>query len=143
MRRLFLHTGYLMALEASDDQHDQQASAYWHNASRSLPRLVTTSYDFDEVVTFFNGRNRHAKAMEIGRLLLESPSVKLIHVDEPLFHEAWRYLIQYSDKSYSLTDYASFVVMKRPRIRTALTFDQHFVQAGFEREPESQRTVLS
>jgi uncharacterized protein len=143
MRKLFVDTGYLIALEASDDQHHQQASAYWQNLSRSLPRLVTSSYVFDEVVTFFNSRNRHAKAVEIGKLLLESPSVTLIHIDERLFHEAWRYFIQHSDKSYSLTDCASFVLMKRLRIRTALTFDQHFVQAGFDRKPESQSTVLA
>lgn len=85
----------------------------------------------------FNSRNRHAKAVEIGKVLLESPSVKLIHIDEPLFHGAWRYFIQHSDKSYSLTDCASFIVMKKLRIRTALTFDQHFLQAGFERKPEN------
>lgn len=143
MRKLFLDTGYLIVLEASDDQHHQQASAYWQNLSKSLPPLATTSYVFDEVATFFNSRNRHPKAVEIGKLLLESPSIKLIHIDEILFQEAWRYFIQHSDKSYSLTDCASFVLMKRLRIRTALTFDQHFVQAGFLREPESQSTVLA
>ena len=142
MRKLFLDTGYLIALEASDDQYHQQALAHWQNLSRALPQLVTTSYVFDEVVTFFNSRNRHAKAVEIGKLLLESPSVKLVHIDESLFHEAWRYFIQHSDKSYSLTDCASFVVMKRLRIRTALTFDQHFVQAGFDRVPETGSSIL-
>lgn len=68
-------------------------------------------------------------------LLLESPSVKMVHIGEPLFHEAWKYFIQHADKLYSLADCASFVVMKRQRVRVALTFDQHFVQAGFERNP--------
>lgn len=143
MRKLFLDTGYLIALEASDDQYHQQALAYWQDLSRALPQPVTTSYVFDEVVTFFNSRNRHAKALEIGKLLLESPSVKLVYIDESLFHEVWRYSIQHSDKSYSLTDCASFVVMKRLRIRTALTFDQHFVQAGFDRVPETGSSILA
>jgi uncharacterized protein len=101
-----------------------------------MPRLITTSYVFDEVVTFFNSRKRHAKAVEIGNLLLASPSVQLIHVNETLFHEAWEYFIQHSDKSYSLTDCVSFTVMRRLRLRTALSFDEHFVQAGFRKEPE-------
>ena len=29
MRRLFLDTGYLIALEAADDQHHQIASSHW------------------------------------------------------------------------------------------------------------------
>jgi len=136
MKRLLLDTSYLIALEAADDQHHEEAIVHWRSLSRPLPSLITTSYIFDEVVTFFNSRNRHAKAVEIGRLLLESPSVELVHIDEVLFRETWRYFTQHSDKSYSLTDCASFVVMKRLRVRGALTFDKHFAQAGFERKPE-------
>lgn len=135
MKRLFLDTSYLVALEAADDQHHENASVHWQKLSRSLPLLITTSYVFDEVVTFFNSRNRHTKAVEIGGLLLESPSVELVHVDEALFREAWRYFTRHSDKSYSLTDCVSFVLMKRLRVRAALTFDKHFTRAGFERKP--------
>jgi len=42
---------------------------------------------------------------------------------------------RHHDKRYSLTDCISFVVMKRMKLKTALAFDQHFVQAGFERIP--------
>jgi predicted nucleic acid-binding protein len=135
MKRLFLDASYLIALEAADDQHHEEASVHWQSLSDSLPTLITTSYVFDEVVTFFNCRKRHAKAVEIGNLLLESSSVELIHVDEALFREAWRYFIRQSDKSYSLTDCISFVVMKQLRIRTALAFDRHFAQAGFAWKP--------
>jgi uncharacterized protein len=142
MRKLFLDTGYLIALEAVDDQHHKTALSHWRSLSNSLPLLVTTSYVFDETVTFFNSRNRHAKAVEIGNLILESPSIKLVHIDEALFSDAWRYFIQNSDKSYSLTDCASFVVMKRLRVRAALTFDKHFAQAGFELKPETGGSVF-
>lgn len=137
MRRLFLYTSFLIALEAADDQHHAAALSHWNSLSTSLPTLVTTSYVFDEVVTFFNSRNRHAKAMEIGSLLLESPSVKVVHIDEALFHDAWRCLVQQADKSYSFTDCTSFVVMRRLRLRTALSFDKHFIQTGFEQQPET------
>ena len=123
MRKLFPDTGYLITLEAADDQHHNEALTHWQVLSRSLPPVVTTSYVFDEVVTFFNSRNRHAKADEMGKLLLESPSITLVHIDEVLFREAWRYFVQHGDKSYSLTDCASFLVMKRLGIQTALTFE--------------------
>lgn len=135
MTSVFLDTAFLVALEAADDQHHEAAFRCWRNLTMSLPPLVTTSYILAEVVTFFNGRNRHAKAVEVGNLLMHSPSVELVHVNETLFHEAWQYFTQYSDKSYSMTDCISFVVMGRLGIRTALTFDQHFVQAGFEKLP--------
>lgn len=135
MKSLFLDTSFFIALEGVDDQYHEKAFAYWQSLSRSSPELVTTSYVFDEVVTFFNRRGRHARALEIGNLLLASPLVELIHVDKTIFDEAWHYFARHSDKSYSLTDCISFVVMKRLRIRTALTFDRHFAQAGFECRP--------
>jgi predicted nucleic acid-binding protein len=35
------------------------------------------------------------------------------------------------DKPWSLTDCASFVIMRERKILNALTFDHHFEQAGF------------
>lgn len=101
----------------------------------SLPLLVTTSYVLDEIVTFFNRIGHHPKTVTVGNMLLHSPSVWLIHVDEALFYEGWAYFQQHEDKDYSLTDCISFVVMRNLGIATAYTFDHHFVQAGFLVEP--------
>lgn len=131
MNSVFIDTGYLIALEATDDQHHEAALQHWHGLLKSIPPLVTTSYVFDEVITFFNSRNHHAKAVEIGNNILNSAFIQFIHVDEHLFQESWLYLKKHNDKSYSLTDCISFVVMNRHEIKTALTFDSHFVQAGF------------
>ena len=97
--------------------------------------LVTTSYVIDETVTFFNSRNFHAKAVEIGERLLASRSVTVVHVDEVLFREGWNYFSQHADKRYSLTDCISFALMRQKNIKRALAFDKHFDQAGFERLP--------
>jgi uncharacterized protein len=61
--------------------------------------------------------------------------VQLIHIDEQLFHSGWAYFQQHQDKMYSLADCISFVVMQKLGIRTAFTFDKHFVQAGFQKVP--------
>lgn len=135
MTPVFLDTGYLIALEAADDQHHRAASRHWSAYVASRPRIVTTSFVLDEVATFFNRRDRHAKAVEIGERLLGSPSVRLVHVDEELFSAAWSYFRQRADKRFSLTDCVSFVLMERVGIECALTFDAHFVQAGFRTLP--------
>jgi len=49
---VFLDTGYVIALEAADDQYHDAAVQHWRGLSTQLPPLVTTSYVFDEVVTF-------------------------------------------------------------------------------------------
>jgi predicted nucleic acid-binding protein len=63
--------------------------------------------------------------------MLLSPSVHFAHVDENLFRRGWTYLQQHRDKDYSLTDCISFIVMEELGLKRALTFDQHFAQAGF------------
>lgn len=104
MKTLFVDAGYLIALEASDDQNHKAASQHWRKLVKSPPQFVTTSYVFDEIVTFFNSRDRHDKAVEVGSNLIQTDSIELIHVDEALFYEGWEYFQKHKDKTYSLTD---------------------------------------
>ena len=82
-------------------------------------------------MTFFNSRGQHAKAVQVGNNLLQSPSVQFTHVETALFYEGWAYFQRHQDKDYSLTDCLSFLVMQKLDIQRAFAFDQHFVQAGF------------
>ena len=135
MKPLFLDTGYLIALEASDNKHHRDAVSHWSDLSKKLPPLVPTTFVINEIATFFNSRNRHAKAVEIVTRLMSSPSVQLIHVSEKLFERSWEYFSKHPDKMYSLTDCISFVTMEDLDIKSALAFDRHFIQAGFENVP--------
>ncbi|MUL37088.1 type II toxin-antitoxin system VapC family toxin [Gloeocapsopsis dulcis] len=136
IHKVFLDTSYLLALELANDQNHQAAQTHWQQVITNTRSFVTTSYIFDEVVTYFNSRNHHAKAVQVGNRLLLSPSVQLVHVDQALFYLGWAYFQQYQDKQYSLTDSISFVVMQQYDIQVAYTFDQHFTQAGFQKEPQ-------
>ena len=99
-----------------------------------MPRLVSTTYVFDETVTYLNSRGLHASAVKVSGRLLASPSVELLHVGENLFRKAFDLLEGRPDKRYSLTDCASFVMMRERGISTAFAFDRHFEQEGFARE---------
>ncbi len=133
---LFLDANYLIALEVSDDQHYNEATEHWKTLIDTPLAFVTTSYVFDEIVTFLNSRRQHAKAVRVGNNLRTAANIDVVQVDEPLFYEAWGYFEQHADKTYSLTDCVSFVLMKRLGIVEALTFDKHFVQAGFTKLPK-------
>ena len=135
MNHFFLDASYVIALEIANDPNHQQALAYWQSLDRKETQLMTTSYIFDEIVTFFNSRRLHHKAVEIGQRLINSSSVNFIHVDETLFLAAWELFQKYDDKSYSLTDCISFVLMRKHSLTSALTFDNHFSQAGFIKLP--------
>jgi predicted nucleic acid-binding protein len=62
-----------------------------------------------------------------------SPIVEVVHIDPSLDAEAWDLFQRRPDKTWSLVDCASFVVMQKRGINEALTSDVHFEQAGFVR----------
>ncbi len=131
---VFLDTGYIIALEDADDGN--HAAALEHRAGlRTMPALTTTSYIVDEVVTFFNARGQHAKAVELGGALLSSSSVVMVHVTASMLGRGLDLLRERPDKRYSLTDCISFVAMRERGISVAFAFDKHFEQEGFMRAP--------
>ena len=132
---VFLDSAYLIALEDDRDQSHEAASRHWRGLTGAMPRIVTTTFVLTETVTFFKTRGRHQKAVDLGHLLMSSSWIQLVHVDRSLLLETWDYLVRRADKACSLTDCVSFVLMARLGLRTALTFDHHFVQAGFEVQP--------
>ncbi len=131
----FLDTSYILALEIRNEDAHQQVARSWADLAPFKPRIVTTTYIFDEVVTFFNSRNLHFKAVEVGTRFLESSDIELIEITQDLFSQGWQYFKRHQDKSYSLTDCLSFIVMQEREIVTALTLDHHFLQAGFQIVP--------
>lgn len=131
MKPYFLDTSYILALENTKDQYHQAVTQHWRSLATSSLTLLTTTYVIDEIVTFLNSRNMHQKAVTVAQYLLHSPVVGILHVDKETFFKGLDYFIEHEDKSYSLTDCISFVVMQERALTTALTFDKHFVQAGF------------
>jgi len=65
--------------------------------------------------------------------LLADPDIKFVWVDELLHRAAVKLLTLRLDKTYSLCDSVSFVIMRQRQITEALTTDKHFEQEGFIR----------
>lgn len=135
MRALFLDTSFILALEDADDQYHQEAAGYWRGYHEQPQPLVSTAYVFDEALTIIRKRLDHARAMVVARRLRTSPLMTLVPVDLPDFEAGLAWFERYHDKDFSFTDCVSFAVMKRLELSTALTFDDHFAQAGFQRRP--------
>jgi uncharacterized protein len=128
----FLDTSYIVALEIKNENIHGRVLNHWLSLVDQKPQLVTTTYVFDEAVTLLNSRKLHGKAVEVGTLLLESPDILLIDIDSSLFEQGWQDFKRYKDKSFSLTDCLSFVVMNERNVTSALTLDLHFQQVGFQ-----------
>lgn len=135
MKPLFLDASFIVALNATDDQWHERAVDGWREVASQQRQLLTTTFILDEVATLLNSRGHHSRAVTVGTQLIYSPMVTMVHVDPDLLERGWAYFCRHADKRYSLTDCISFVVMHEKRIEQALTFDQHFSQAGFEALP--------
>ncbi len=65
--------------------------------------------------------------------LLDNPDIETVWVDESLHRTAVDLLMGREDKTYSLCDALSFVLMRQRGITEALSTDRHFEQEGFIR----------
>lgn len=127
-------SGLLCYVHKSEPQH-QQAVQILNSSNRNL----THSYVLAEFVALALVRRfpRLATLTFIGDLL-ENPDIEVIWVDEALHREAVELLMMRQDKTYSLCDAVSFVLMRQRKITKALTTDRHFEQEGFTRLLQSE-----
>ena len=63
--------------------------------------------------------------------LRKLPRLELVWIDENQHNRAMNLLKSRLDKTYSLCDAVSFVIMRERGISDALTTDKHFEQEGF------------
>ena len=76
-------------------------------------------------------RNFKREAVEIIDSFFNSPETEIVRLTPELWAQSFALYRSYLDKEWGLVDCISFTVMRNRGITAALTFDQHFVQAGF------------
>jgi predicted nucleic acid-binding protein len=131
MRQVFADTSYWIALVNPRDQIHAKAVSVTQQLSSV--RILTGEMVLAELLNSFSdaGPLRHAVGGMVQKLR-GNPDVIIVPQTSEQFESALQRYQQAADKSWSLTDCASFQVMEAERIQAALTHDQHFAQAGFE-----------
>jgi len=128
---LFLDTAYIYALFNTRDQWHKRAVKWERKiADENLP-LITTQFVLTEIANGLSSLKFRSSAVSIIYTLQKSAFVKIIPATSELFTKALKLYEQRQDKSWGLTDCASFVVMTENDLTDALTTDEHFRQAGF------------
>lgn len=127
--KVFIDTLFVVALiNQRDAYHDKAAQLA--DTYEGKPVLIT------DVVLLEIGnalaRNFKQEAIEVIDSFLASSDVEMVRFTPQLFERAYALYKQYQDKEWGLIDCVSFVVMRDAGVGSALTFDQHFVQAGFQ-----------
>jgi uncharacterized protein len=130
MKRIFADTSYWMALVNPRDQIHGKAIAVTQGLS-SL-RLATTEMVLVELLNSFSDSPFRNAVSGMVERLREDRNLMIVPQTAALFSSALHRYQRAKDKRWSLTDCASFEVMETGHMDAALTYDQHFVQAGFE-----------
>ncbi len=126
--KIFVDTLYLVALINARDSYHARASELVDVFSRSS--LVTTDAVLLEVGNTL-ARNFKSEAVEVIETLLAGNDTEVVRLTPELWAQSFALYRSHLDKKWGLVDCISFTAMRNRGIAAALTFDQHFVQAGF------------
>ncbi|KAA0230627.1 PIN domain-containing protein [candidate division KSB1 bacterium] len=128
MTRTFVDTAFVVALVNSNDQYHAKAQNL-SEMYETEPLIIT------DVVLLEIGnalaRDYKKEAIEIIESFRTSKEVLIVELSLDFFDKAFELYKKYTDKDWGMVDCISFIVMREYEVRNALTFDDHFRQAGF------------
>ena len=127
---MFLDTSGLMCLfERQESRHTHATRHY------DLARVrLSHNYVLLEFVALAIARRApRNEALRFVDSLNKTPEIEVVWVSRDLHERAMQLLTERNDKSWSLCDAVSFVVMRDENTQEALTTDHNFEQAGFVR----------
>jgi hypothetical protein len=127
---IFVDTGAFLARYLARDEYHRRAVSTWQSL-RGSP-LFTSNHVLDEVWTLLARRAGYDFASERALNVYASTALEILYSTNDDEMEAVALFRKFGDQAVSFTDCISFVLMRRYRIRSAFTFDEHFQRAGFE-----------
>lgn len=122
-------SGLLCYFDESDIRHVDAVEFF-----KAARVRLTHSYVLAEFVALCQSRGlNRIRVLDFSADLLDNPHVEVVWVNETLHRSALKLLQERLDKTYSLCDAVSFVLMRERGFTEALTTDRHFEQEGFTR----------
>jgi len=131
VKYVFVDSGGFFALLARDDQFHERAQALFQRAHNERWRLVTTNAVAIETYALLLTRSHNGRQNAIGFLdMIAGDAYQVERIRKTDEGAAIKLVRTHQDKSYSLCDALSFVVMERLRIDEVIAFDRHFREYG-------------
>lgn len=118
---------HLALLDERDAAHEQAI-----NYSRNTQSIITTEFILLELGNACAHPDDHADFLALMEGIRSSPRTQIVPLDSRLLQHGFDLFAERPDKSWSITDCTSFVVMGDEGLTEALTADHHFEQAGFK-----------
>jgi predicted nucleic acid-binding protein len=130
---IFVDTAAFVGVLIRRDEFHQSANKLMAELNEKNAKLITTEMVLFELANALSASELRSRAIVLIDELQTLPNVEIVWSSGELFEKAWSLYRERPDKEWSLTDCASFVVMKEREINLAFTSDKHFEQAGFVR----------
>jgi len=128
MSGIFLDTGYLIALvNKKDDLHKValDASRNFHGP------FITTQLVLIELANGLCLPSQRPLAIKIIETMRDNPLTTIVECTSNRFEKALALFKKRPDKSWGMVDCFSFIAMDELGVKQALTFDEHYKQAGY------------
>lgn len=125
----FVDTSFWVALGMRRDRHHEEARLLW--AAEERAGLLTSNHVVGETWTFLRRRAGHGAAVRFVDSIEQSRRVGVVRVGSTAEADAIMWLRRHDERTYSLVDATSFMVMRENRLMDALAFDGDFSAAGF------------
>ena len=126
--RVFVDASFWIVLREETEDNHIAARELIAELFRQRSQLVTTLPVVCEIHAYFT-RKQFKRELVLNELC-RNPIVTVEDVLHQDRDAALRLLATHRDKSYSLCDALSFIVMRRLGVKRALAFDEHFRQFG-------------
>jgi predicted nucleic acid-binding protein len=129
---IFVDTSAWLALADSHDRDHPRATEITRRiAHGEFGKQVTTNYVMVETITLIRRRLGLPTALSFEKAIARSDEVRVFWIEPVHQDEALQVMAGRTDKSWSVTDCTSFVVMRALGILSAFSLDVGFRQAGF------------
>jgi predicted nucleic acid-binding protein len=126
----FADTSFWIGLSSKRDQHHQRAVAWFQFVTRTRSTIVTTEAVLLEWLNAMSDVSTRRTAVESYLKVRADRRIEVVPVQPELLDSAIQLYRDRPDKSWSLTDCLSVLVMERRGLVEALTTDRDFEQAG-------------
>lgn len=130
---IYIDTSAFFAMVSFDDPNHDVAVEAWAKLIENNERLICNNYILVESVALIQSRIGMEAVATLHNDII--PFVEVEWLDEDSHNAIMEIVISTNRRVISLVDQASFNTMRRHRIKTAFTFDEHFSEQGFESIP--------
>jgi predicted nucleic acid-binding protein len=125
--RVLIDTSAIVAILNKADENHLRALSLIQKARTQRVKLFMTNFLVGETYATLLSRVGLYAARE-WLINNDIPAIRATVKDE---RDAKEIIIRYKDKDFSYVDATSFAIMKRLKMGTAFTFDNHFEQFGY------------